>query len=57
MREMMAVARAEKNAILRNAQETAAAMLLEARDASPPQQDGSISGRHRTWQLDGHAAV
>jgi DivIVA domain-containing protein len=57
VREMMAVARAEKNAILRNAQETAAAMLLEARDASPPPQSPSLGGRHRTWQLDGHAAV
>ncbi|HSE07055.1 MAG TPA: DivIVA domain-containing protein [Nocardioidaceae bacterium] len=55
VQEMLAVARAEKNAILRNAQEGAAAMLLEARDASP--QQNSLAGRHRTWQLDGHAAV
>lgn len=34
-RDMLTVARAEKNAILRNARETAAAMLAEARDTSP----------------------
>lgn len=38
-RDMLTVARAEKNAILRNAKEEAAALLVEARDAvssSPP---------------------
>jgi DivIVA domain-containing protein len=35
-RDMLTVARAEKNAILRNAQEAAAAMLLEARDTPAP---------------------
>jgi DivIVA domain-containing protein len=56
VKEMMAVARAEKNAILRNAQEAAAAILLEAREAPPPQ--GSYVSTHkRTWQLDGQAAV
>lgn len=60
-RDMLTVARAEKNAILRNAQETAAAMLLEARQSAPPPpapppSDLSLA-RHRSWQLDGHAAV
>ena len=54
VKEMMAVARAEKNAILRNAQEAAAAMLIEAREAPPP--SGSLRPNHkRTWQLDGQA--
>ena len=55
VKEMMAVARAEKNAILRNAQEAAAAMLIEAKETPPP--PGSLAARHRSWQLDGQAAV
>lgn len=56
VKEMMAVARAEKNAILRNAQEAAAAILIEARET--PSSPGSYVSTHkRTWQLDGQAAV
>ncbi len=52
-RDMLTVARAEKRAMLRNAQEAATALLLEARD-SP-----SVTRLtpQRTWQLDGTAAV
>jgi len=56
VKEMMAVARAEKNAILRNAQEAAAAILIEARE-SPPSASSYVSTHKRTWQLDGQAAV
>lgn len=71
-RDMLAVARAEKNAILRNAQETAAAMMAEARESRESQESRESWSRHttapspptdlsiarqRTWQLDGHAAV
>ena len=56
VKEMMAVARAEKNAILRNAQEAAAAILIEARE-SPPPASSYVSTHKRTWQLDGQAAV
>lgn len=40
-RDMLTVARAEKNAILRNAKEEAAALLVEARDAVSPSQPAS----------------
>jgi DivIVA domain-containing protein len=72
-RDMLAVARAEKNAILRNAQEAAAAMMAEARESREPQEPRESWGQHasppaqpptdlsvarqRSWQLDGHAAV
>jgi DivIVA domain-containing protein len=56
VKEMMAVARAEKNAILRNAQEAAAAILIEARE-TPPSASSYVSTHKRTWQLDGQAAV
>ena len=56
VKEMMAVARAEKNVILRNAQEAAAAILMEARE-TPPSAGSYVSTHKRTWQLDGQAAV
>jgi DivIVA domain-containing protein len=47
-RDMLTVARAEKNAILRNARETAAAMLAEARDSRPAFQGAAEDGRSDT---------
>lgn len=52
-RDMLTVARAERRAMLRNAQEAATALLLEARET--PQV--SRIAPQRTWQLDGTAAV
>jgi DivIVA domain-containing protein len=45
VRDMLTVARAERSAILRNAQEAAAAMLVEAREA-PGVVRGAHSSRH-----------
>lgn len=52
-REMLAVARAEKRAMLRSAEEAAAALMREARDTP------SVTriAPQRSWQLDGNAAV
>lgn len=51
-REMLAVARAEKRAMLRNAEEAAAALMREARDAP-----NVTRLAPRSWQLDNNAAV
>lgn len=51
-REMLAVARAEKRAMLRNAEETAAALMREARDSTV-----THIAPQRSWQLDSNAAV
>lgn len=52
-REMLAVARAEKRAMLRNAEEAAAALMREARDSSTV----TRIAPQRSWQLDSNAAV
>lgn len=52
-REMLAVARAEKRAMLRSAEEAAAALMREARDTTTV----TRIAPQRSWQLDGNAAV
>lgn len=52
-REMLAVARAEKRAMLRNAEEAAAALMREARDSNTV----THIAPQRSWQLDSSAAV
>ena len=51
-RDMLTVARAEKNAILRNAQEEAARILLEARDAAASQ--ARYSSLHQSVSHSSH---
>lgn len=52
-RDMLTVARAERRAIIREAHESAAAVLREARDTPGTQQ---VVGQ-RTWRLDGDVAL
>lgn len=51
--EILAAAGAERRAMLRDAEETAAALVREARDS----RDVTRVAPQRSWQLDSHAAV
>lgn len=52
-REMLAVARAERRAMLRQAEQAAAALMQEARDTP----NVTRIAPQRSWQLDSNAAV